>query len=96
MMTAVSRTCQHCGSRLKKWRVPDGSSWEEEFFYVCFNDDCSYYQRGWEWMMEQYQQKASYRFAINPTHGASMMIPVWSDQATREMIVEDGEEEDDA
>ena len=28
---------------------------------------------------------------INPTTGASSMIPVWSDSATREMIVEDNE-----
>jgi len=84
-------TCPHCESRLKKWLVPDGASWDEEFFFVCFNDECPYYKKGWEWMMEQYSQNASYRFTINPTTGASSMIPVWSDTATREMIVEDDE-----
>ena len=88
-MNSTPRTCPHCGSRLKKWRVPNGASWEEDFFWVCFNDDCSYYQDGWKWMEEQYGQKASYRFTINPTTGAASMIPVWSDSATREMIVED-------
>jgi hypothetical protein len=42
-------------------------------------------------MWEQYRQKASYRYALNPTTGASMMIPVWSDSATRDRIVEDAE-----
>ena len=83
------QTCPHCGSRLKKWLVPVEASWSEEFFWVCFNDDCSYYLDGWKWMEEQYSQKASYRFTINPTTGAHTMIPVWSDSATREMIVDD-------
>ena len=56
---------------LKKWLVPEGASWDEEFFFVCFNDDCSYYQEGWDWMKEQYSQEASYRYMINPTTGAS-------------------------
>ncbi|MFG1690839.1 ogr/Delta-like zinc finger family protein [Gemmatimonadota bacterium] len=90
------RTCPHCDTRLKKWRVPDEASWEEEFFYICFNDDCSYYVNGWKWMKEQFQQNASYRFTVNPTTGCSSMIPVWSSTATREMIVEDDEEGGDA
>ena len=90
-MTDVSRTCPHCGSHLKKWLVPEDASWNEEFFYVCFNDDCSYYKRGWVWMKEQFGQEASYRYMINPNTGASSPLPVWSDSATREMIVEEDE-----
>ena len=88
-MADFSRTCPHCGSGLKKWQVPEGSTWSEEFFYVCFNDECPYYQKGWEWMKEQYNQVASYRYMVNPTTGASSQIPVWSDSATRGMIVEE-------
>ena len=95
-MTDVSRTCPHCGHHLKKWLVPDGASWTEEFLFVCFNDDCSYYLDGWDWMEQEYNQHASYRYMVNPTTGASSMIPVWSDTATREMIVEDDEGGDDA
>ena len=40
-------------------------------------------------MKQQYNQVASYRYMLNPTGGASSMIPVWSDDATRQMIVED-------
>ncbi len=81
-------TCTHCGSRLRKWRVPDDATWDEEFFYVCFNNECSYYKSGWVWMKERYNQRASYRYAVNPGAAASLMIPVWSDSATREMIEE--------
>lgn len=86
-----SRSCPHCESRLKKWQVPDDATWTEEFFYVCFNDDCPYYQGGWKWMKEQFSQVASYRFMVNPSTGAESQIPVWSATATREMIMEDDE-----
>ncbi|MBZ4659791.1 MAG: hypothetical protein JG766_1714, partial [Desulfacinum sp.] len=42
--------CPHCGSRMKKWRTPDFSTWSAEFFFVCFNDDCPYFTRGWNQM----------------------------------------------
>jgi hypothetical protein len=90
-MANISRTCPHCGSHLKKWLVPEGASWSEKFFYVCFNDDCSYYKNGWVWMKEQFGQHASYRHMTNPTTGAASPLPVWSDTATREMIAEDDE-----
>jgi hypothetical protein len=93
-MPDVPQTCRYCGSQLKKWRVPDGASWIEEYFLVCFNDECSYYKDGWTWMWEQYRQRASYRFAVNPTNGTTLMIPVWSETATRNLIIEEREEED--
>ncbi len=94
-MSKASRTCPHCGDGLKKWLVPDGATWTEEFLFVCFNDDCPYYREGWKWMEEQYSQHASYRYMVYPTTGTSSMIPVWSDSATREMIVEDDEGDND-
>ena len=92
-MADIPKNCPHCESRLEKWRVPDDASWDDEFFFVCFNDECSYYKEGWTWMEEQYSQRASYRFMVNPTTGVSSMLPVWSDSATREMIVAEMEGE---
>lgn len=91
-MTNSAPICPHCGSRLKRWRVPDGATWGEEFFLVCFNDECSYYKEGWDWMMSEYSQTASYRFALNPSTGGTLPLPVWSASATREMIIDDEEE----
>lgn len=84
--------CRHCGAPLKKWLVPDGASWVEEFFWVCFNDACTYYVEGWDWMLQQYGQHTSYRYAVNPATGAPLMIPVWSNTATRELIADDVED----
>ena len=44
-------------------------------------------------MKQQYNQRASYRHAVNPTSGGVLPLPVWSDSATREMIVDDAEGE---
>jgi hypothetical protein len=90
-MTEVPPSCPHCGSRLKKWLVPEEAGWSDAFFFVCFNDDCSYYREGWDWMKEQFNQKASFRYMRNPTTGASSMLPVWSDRAMREQIDQEPE-----
>jgi hypothetical protein len=46
-------------------------------------------------MERQFGQHGSYRYMVNPGTGASSMIPVWSESATREMIVEDDEGEEE-
>lgn len=91
-MNDVSKTCPHCTTKLVKWNVPVESSWTEEYFWACFNDECSYFKNGWEHMKAQFQQHASYRFAISPDTGSSLMIPVWSASAARDLIDEDTQE----
>jgi hypothetical protein len=88
-MSDMPANCPHCGEALKKWLVPEAATWDDEFFLVCFNNECSYYIRGWKWMKEQYNQDASYRYALNPSTGGPLMIPVWDENATRMMIVDD-------
>jgi len=68
--------------------VPEGSNWSSDYLWVCFNDECSYYAEGWEWMREQYSQNVSYRYAQDPASGAATMIPVWSATATRDRIIQ--------
>jgi hypothetical protein len=46
-------------------------------------------------MKQQYNQHASYRHALNPTTGGTLPLPVWSDSAAREMIVDDAEGEEE-
>jgi hypothetical protein len=88
-MGDITRVCPYCETVFKKWRVPDEASWEEPFFYVCFNDNCSYYRDGWTWMKEKYNQHASFRYAVNPSNGSHAPLPVWSDSAIRELIMEE-------
>ena len=82
-------TCPHCEEQLKRWETPPASSWGGAIHHVCFNDECSYFKRGWAWMSERYEVTASYRFRFDPENGAKGPLPVWSAAAMREWIVED-------
>jgi hypothetical protein len=79
--------CPYCGMPLSKWRCPPESAWGTEFQYVCFNDDCSYFVNGWEWMREHYNMNVSYRFRINPVNGEHGPLPVWSKNALKDLII---------
>lgn len=83
--------CPHCAEPLKRFGVPDDTQWGEADQFVCFNDDCSYYQEGWAWMEEQYGSKTSYRYrVIDPETGVSAPLAVWSETAMRDRIIDDG------
>ena len=79
--------CPHCGGKLVRWANPESSSWSGEFQYVCFNDECPYFVRGWLWMKEHFDVKASYRFRLDPTTGETGPLPVWSKQARRSSVI---------
>ena len=62
--------------------------WDGSFLYICFNDDCPYFVKGWDWMWQKYRRKMSYRNAYNPATGASFPIPVGSYTAMKGTMVE--------
>ena len=86
--------CPHCNSKLKKWSVPYDSTWDVDYFLVCFNDDCPYFLRGWEWMMEKYNIKASYRYRVHPVTGKDGSLPVGNKNALKGDIIEDNKEDE--
>ncbi|MBW2523940.1 MAG: hypothetical protein JRI23_07190 [Deltaproteobacteria bacterium] len=81
-------TCPHCGDRLLPMAIPDGVQWDEKYHYVCFNDECSYYVEGWEWMEQQYGSGASYRYRIiDAEKKVAKPLAVWSADAHRDRIL---------
>ncbi|UCF36287.1 MAG: ogr/Delta-like zinc finger family protein [Acidobacteriota bacterium] len=88
-------TCPHCSEKLTAWIPPPDSAWKPERFYVCFNDECPYFVRGWQRMREKFDVSASYRLRFNPRTGTSGPLPVWSATALREFILEEDEQPDE-
>jgi hypothetical protein len=89
------RCCPHCTERMLKWYTPPDATWGTPYQYVCFNDECTYYIRGWEWIKEHYNKEASYRHRFDPFNDESGPVPVWSPTALRARIMEDDETAED-
>ena len=91
---AVKKTlrCPHCDEKLKKWEVPDNpfcQTWDNDFMYICFNDACPYFVRGWDRMYRETNQGMSYRLMYNPENDRCMPIPVPTHLALKDGIMED-------
>lgn len=82
-------SCPHCGSTLRLTRIPDELGFADSSHLVCFNNDCSYYREGWAWMQERYAVTASYRYRVDPSTGVAFPLPVWSETAMTDKIIED-------
>lgn len=78
-----------------RWSNPPESTWSGEFQYVCFNDECPYYVRGWNWMKNSFNVDASYRYRLDPETGETGALAVWSADALRSGIIAAEEENKD-
>lgn len=78
--------CKHCGSELKKVNLPPDTDFNCAYIYVCMNDECGYYTRGWEWMRSHYNVTGSYRYKINPFYGDDGPLPVQSPYTWKDMV----------
>lgn len=83
--------CPHCNQPMTRMTVPEMSKFDSPWIYVCFNDECGYYKRGWEWMESHFGSKTSYRHKHDPFTGEQGPLPVWSDSALRDHIILDDE-----
>jgi len=83
--------CPYCGEKLKKWAVPENPfccTWDNDFMYICFNDECPYFVRGWDHMYKEGNRGVSYRLMYNPVKDFCSPIPVPSHRALRDGIME--------
>lgn len=81
--------CPYCGETMQKWAVPENPfayTWDNDFLYICFNDACPYYVRGWDFMAKE-GNSGSYRCMYNPENDTCNPIPVRTPRALRESIL---------
>jgi hypothetical protein len=90
---APKPTCPHCGSKLLPWRSPDLTSWGGKIMLICVSDECPYYQRGWDWMKQNYNVDVSYRYRLDPETGESGPLAVWSPTALKDQVLPEEETE---
>jgi hypothetical protein len=83
--------CKYCESKLVKVEIPPDSDWGVDFLMVCMNDDCGYYQRGWEWMWKNYEVKSSYRYHFNPSSGYEGPLHVTKPDDYKNFIISNGQ-----
>ena len=84
-------TCPHCNERLQAFTLPDNTGWETPYQWACFNNDCPYYKSGWDWMWENYEVRASYRYRIvDENSGKGSPLAVWSETALLDRIIKEG------
>ena len=86
-MENQSPTCPHCGQEMERWAVPDESTWPDDYHYVCFNDACPYYLKGWEWMEKTQGPRCSYRHMCGPKGQQTGPLSVPTPAAGRDRIV---------
>jgi hypothetical protein len=86
--------CPHCGEEMSIWEVPpitfsDGLGWGTPYLFICFNDNCSLYQEGWDHMKKSYAQTCSYRCMNYPGTETFELIPVFSNMGGKGQIIDD-------
>jgi hypothetical protein len=91
MTEQANPDCPHCGGPMIRWANPQASTWGGSYQFVCFDDACPYFVRGWDWMMSRYNVAASYRYRLDPTTGERGPLPVWSASALRNHLIDDKE-----
>jgi hypothetical protein len=70
-------TCPHCKAEMEQLDARH-LDWDSPYLWVCFNDECTLFKKGWEQMMEKFGQMVSYRFMIHPQDGQTGVIPAFS------------------
>jgi hypothetical protein len=94
ILTHPKPNCPHCSKEMSLWEVPpvnvgDGLGWGTPYLYICFNDNCSCYQEGWDHLKENYAQSASYRSINYPGTETFEIIPVFSSMGGRAQVIDD-------
>ena len=73
--------CPHCSGDLTLCHSPsvhvgDGLGWGSEYLFICLNDSCPLFVKGWDYIANQYGHVGSYRYmeVPNSKENYNMMV----------------------
>ena len=86
--------CPHCSQEMSIWEVPpiqvgDGLGWGTPYLFICFNDECPLYEKGWDNMRDNYGRNASYRCMCYPGEDNFECMPVFSPVGATGQIIDE-------
>lgn len=75
--------CGHCGAQMVRYDLPpvtfaDGLGWATTFLWVCANDECPVFRKGFEHTLGNYGHTTSLRSIVEPDSGRASVIPAFS------------------
>ena len=85
--------CPHCQETLSCCEAPpihigDGLGWGSEILYICLNDECPLFVRGWKQIELQYGHSSSYRYMQLPGSNESNVMMVGTAEAFKGSVVD--------
>lgn len=85
--------CPYCNVQMSLWEVPqfsfsNGLGWGVPYLYVCFNNDCPMYKKGWDNILLHYGQHASYRCILFPDTQKYNSMTVFSPEGGTGQIID--------
>lgn len=86
-------TCPHCQEKMACCEAPpvhvgDGLGWGAEVLFICLNDECSLFLRGWDQIDRQYGHHASYRYMELPGSKESNVMMVGNADAFKGSVID--------
>jgi len=85
--------CPHCNTKLTLCHAPpihvgDGLGWGSEYLFICLNDECPLYVKGWNYIENQFGHIGSYRYMKLPNCNENYNMMVGSQDAFTGSIVD--------
>lgn len=86
------KICPHCNQKLSCCEAPaihvgDGLGWGSDVLFICLNDSCSLFLKGWDKIDTQYGHHASYRYMELPGSKESNVMMVGNSDAFKACVI---------
>jgi len=87
------KNCPHCKVQLSCCEAPpihvgDGLGWGSEVLFICLNDNCSLFLKGWDQIEAQYGHHSSYRYMELPGSKEGNVMMVGNSDAFKACVVD--------